>query len=290
MRRLAIFVPLFSLALTASFHAHAFCRTTTADEPRPYDPSQQGCWTKGTPVAWHSREVGYSIVSAASSQISFVDATRVIAASFAKWSAASCSATDASKHPSIAVRDVGPVDSAANDCGLIQCDPTVHDPQHVVVFRDEKWPHNDPNNTLALTTVTYGVNTGEIFDADMEINTHDHLMSVATPTPGGSFDLGTIVTHEAGHFIGLSHSNDASAVMFVRYQAGRSELTADDQLGACTIYPPGDPATTKAGCACNTANGQSDAAGAVALLAVASLFARRVARRATSSLGKPSGT
>jgi MYXO-CTERM domain-containing protein len=210
------------------------------------------------------------MAAAASAQISLANAEPAMATAFAKWTNAACSTTDASKHPSIALHLEGTVDGAANDCGLVQCDPTVHDTEHVIVFRDDAWPHNDPNNTLALTTVTFGVNSGEIFDADMEINTHDHIITTTSPTPAGAFDFETIVTHEAGHFLGMAHSDDAQAVMYVRYESGRTALTPDDVLGICTVYPP--DSSTKSGCACDAAGGGSGApaiaAGALVLVAL----------------------
>jgi len=273
MRVLAASIVLSLFVPTA---AQAFCRTTTEREPNGYDPSRSGCFTTGTALAWHGSNVAYVVDSAASTQVSLADARATFAAAFAKWSAASCSAKDATKHPNISVKDNGTIASAAMDCGLVECDPTVHDTTHAIVFRDDAWPHNDPNNTLALTTVTFGVNSGEIFDADMEINTHDHFITTKMPTPSSSFDLETIVTHEAGHFIGLAHSDDASAVMFVRYQSGRDRLTADDELGVCTVYPPGSASSTKAGCACDAAGGGSGApALAFGALVVVALRRRR---------------
>lgn len=270
----------------ASADARAYCQTTTEKETAGYDPSVSGCWTTGAPLKWNVRDVNYSLDVGASTQVSLADATTVVRDAFGKWSTAVCATTDAgTTHPSITLHDVGPTDAAATDCGLVECDPTIHDTNHDIVFRDGVWPHNDPNNTLALTTVTYGIHSGEIFDADMEINSHDHKLSIASPTPIGAFDLGTILTHETGHFIGMAHSNQAGAVMFVRYVSGRMQLTPDDVTGVCTIYPPDSSSgssngNVKAGCACGTA--QSDGAtgatalgGAAALVLAATLRARR---------------
>jgi hypothetical protein len=151
--------------------------------------------------------------------------------------------------PNVQAYDDGPADDAtvANDCGLIQCDPTVHDTHHLIVFRDTNWTHDDVDNTLALTTVTYGVNSGTIFDADMEINssttsTFPHYLTTMEPPPvnlpANTYDLQAIITHEAGHFFGLAHAVDQTAIMYAFYKPGSIALMPDDIAGICAIYPP----------------------------------------------------
>ena len=232
--------------------AAAFCRTTTIQEPSGYDPSVSGCWTEGTPIMWKSAPITYSLQASASRQVSFADATRVVDASFAKWKNADCSPTDPTNHPNLPILNAGATDAGLTDCGLRDCGTSVRDSLHVVIFRDDAWPHNDPNNTLALTTITFGNTSGEIFDADMEINSGAHQLVIAPPVPANAFDLNAIVTHEAGHFIGLAHSDHAQAVMFVRYQPDATQLTQDDSDAVCSVYPQstvfGQPASS--GCAC----------------------------------------
>jgi hypothetical protein len=110
----------------------------------------------------------------------------------------------------------------------------------VIVFRDKAWPYNDPNNTLGLTTVTFNADTGEIYDADMEINDTGGNLSVGDPVPVKGFDLLSVVTHEAGHFFGLAHATSSTSTMYASYKPGTTSLrslTADDVDGICTIYP-----------------------------------------------------
>jgi hypothetical protein len=248
-----------AILLGSASPAHAFCRTTTTPLPSAmYDPSVAGtCWAQGTPLAWPANSVvPYSLAQAASDQVTLVDATRVADAAFAAWNAATCPATlyDAGTvtgpdTPNVQTYDEGPSDAStvANDCGLITCDPTVHDTHHIIVFRDTNWDHDDATNTLALTTVTYGVNSGTIYDADMEINsmtsgTMPHYLTTVEPPmlplPANTYDLQAIITHEAGHFLGLAHATDTTAVMYAYYAAGSLTLQPDDIAGICSIYPP----------------------------------------------------
>jgi hypothetical protein len=109
---------------------------------------------------------------------------------------------------------------------------------NVWMYRDDEWPYVGANSTLALTTITFEVPTGKILDADVEINSFK--IDLTTDGAGGS-DLQSIVTHEAGHFLGLAHSMVKTATMNAQYQPGQisfRSLDPDDQAGICAVYPP----------------------------------------------------
>ena len=261
------------VVLVSSRHALAFCRTTTSQIPVGYDPSVTGCWSQGKGLAWAVGSVPYELSAAASKQVSLQDATRIAHLAFKAWNDVACPAGT----PMVKAYDNGTVSAkaAASDCGLAQCAPTVHDSQHVIVFDDDGWPHNDPANTLALTTVTYGVSSAEIFDADIEINSSEHVLSVQEPPPAGTFDLQAILTHEAGHFYGLAHATDALAIMYAYYQPGAVALTTDDTAGLCAIYPP----EVAGGCACASAQGTSHGSLCASLFGVSVIALFGVRRR-----------
>jgi hypothetical protein len=135
------------------------------------------------------------------------------------------------------------------------------------------WPHATRSNigssrTIAITTTSYIPSTGEIVDADMEL--HDHSAAgigywFTCPAAGNycgsrdaqpdgtciSTDVGSIVTHEAGHMLGLDHPPVQNATMFATYVPGSVDLRTldgDDVNGVCAIYPAGGiPATTCSG-------------------------------------------
>jgi hypothetical protein len=224
--------------VAVSAPASAFCRTTTVAVPADYDP-QQGCWTQGKPLYWLNQCVGYSLNRDASRKVTLAQATDGMAVAFARWSEATC---DGGGNPSVAAIDEGPV-----ACSTVRYNQNIPN-AHVIVFRDDAWPHaNDANNTLALTTVTFNVDDGEIYDADMEINSTQNISVSAVP-PAGAYDFASIVTHEAGHFLGLAHSVDNGAIMFAHYKPGGAvNLTSDDRAGICTIYDPGGTRASSAG-------------------------------------------
>jgi hypothetical protein len=73
----------------------------------------------------------------------------------------------------------------------------------------------------------------------MELNSTQRL-SVEDPVPGNAYDLQSIVTHEAGHFLGLAHSQVASATMWPNYMSGTETfrmLDPDDVDGICAVFP-----------------------------------------------------
>ncbi|MDB5217019.1 MAG: hypothetical protein JWO86_4946 [Myxococcaceae bacterium] len=227
----ALSVALSGAALTILVprEAHAFCRTTTTPVPADYSPAR-GCFTDGLPLFWKGACIGYSVNSAASAQVPLATATTIIDSSFTTWNQVQCGA--------------GPVGIATSNLGTVECSEVRYNPngpnQNVIVFRDTKWPYSDPNNTLGLTTVTFNADTGEIYDADMELNATGKNLSTTDTVPANGFDLLSVVTHEAGHFLGLAHATDATATMFASYKPGTKTLRTlapDDIGGVCAIYP-----------------------------------------------------
>ena len=216
--------------------ASAFCRTTTIPVVADFQPSTTKCWDQGHPLFWRNACIGYSVQRGASRQVSLEDATNEVSTAFSRWAGATCASDGLSQsRVSIDLRDLGPV-----DCGEVNYNQAGAN-QNVIVFRDDVWPHDDSNNTLAITTVTFNPDTGEIFDADMEVNTHDQRVTLVDPIPADGYDFASIVTHETGHFLGMAHSGDNRATMFASYIPGATamrNLTSDDVAGICAMYRP----------------------------------------------------
>ncbi|MDB4944314.1 MAG: hypothetical protein JWP97_3848 [Labilithrix sp.] len=249
---LALFGSVALLAVFVPREAHAYCRTTTTPVPASYNPTG-GCFTQGLPLFWRGKCVGYSVNGAASALVPFDEATRVIDAAFSTWNDAVCA--DSGDKVGIVTSNFGSV--TCSEVRYNQNGPN----QNVIVFRDDVWPYSDPNNTLGLTTVTFNADTGEIYDADMEINASGKNLSTAETVPANGFDLLSVITHEAGHFLGLAHAMNASSTMYASYRAGTSalrSLTPDDVAGVCSIYPTSeqrnvDPSVEGLGVAASTA-------------------------------------
>jgi Matrixin len=211
--------------------AHAYCRTTTEQLPPNYSPDR-GCYTQGLVLFWRNACVSYSINQDASRSIPYEEAQRVIDESFATWMNARCAG---GTEPGISVSNIGPA-----KCSEIHYN-TSSPNQNLIVFRDSRWPYaGDPGRTLGLTTVTFNAETGEIYDADMEINASARNLTTSDQVPSNGFDLASVVTHEAGHFLGLAHATDRRSTMYANYKEGTTalrSLTPDDIGGLCAIYP-----------------------------------------------------
>jgi len=232
----AVALGAFLAASAMPVAAHAFCRTTTVPVMADFQPRPDKCWDQGVPLFWKNSCVSYSVQRSASRQVAFEDAANSTSKAFTKWTGSSCPTEGMGRsRVSIDVRDLGPV-----DCAEVNYNQSGGN-QNVIVFRDDKWTHSDSSNTLALTTVTFNPETGEIYDADMEVNTHDQRVTLTDPVPPDGYDFASIMTHETGHFLGLAHSGDNRATMYANYTPGATamrNLTSDDVAGICTIYRP----------------------------------------------------
>jgi hypothetical protein len=227
-----LFAAAFAASVLAlSVDASAFCRQTTNQSFSP--TAAKPCDDVGKPLAWASKCIGFSVQNEGSTRVPLDDARRLSANAYGAWTNADCTPCGAAGKPSMTIRDLGPV-----ACDKVEYNSKVGN-ANIVVFRDANWPH--AANELALTTLVFNTETGEIFDGDMEVN--GLSLSITDPPQADGYDLPSILTHEAGHFYGLSHTQptNTTATMFSKYQPGQTfmrDLTQDDVCGMCAAYPP----------------------------------------------------
>lgn len=118
----------------------------------------------------------------------------------------------------------------------------VHDGENRIVWREDSWPEELSDSILAQTTLVYDSRTGELFDADIDINGVHHFWTDTDEAGRVDTDVQNTITHELGHLLGLAHTPDPEATMFGTTTPGdlaKRSLAADDIAGLCFIYPEG---------------------------------------------------
>jgi hypothetical protein len=94
------------------------------------------------------------------------------------------------------------------------------------------------SGVLAATFLTSD-GSGNLTDVDI-VFSRDVAFSTSASVDGGSYDLESVATHEAGHFLGLEHSGLARATMVPftdRGEAQQRTPAEDDRIGASLLYP-----------------------------------------------------
>jgi hypothetical protein len=224
-RALIAALVLVSLARPAS----AYCQVTTCNPERETcSRDSRNCITQGVLLAWRSRALTF-VVDARGSELRGISGEQLLeAATMAaqSWRDVRCSDGNAPLDDwsfELADADAAFVPNGAN--------------QNVIRFVDAAWPH--ASQALGKTVLGVDLDTGEILDADIVVNSQVHEFSL--DPEGTSTDLVAVLTHELGHALGLDHSSDTEATMRPETRGFATselrDLAADDSAGLCAIYP-----------------------------------------------------
>jgi MYXO-CTERM domain-containing protein len=114
------------------------------------------------------------------------------------------------------------------------------DGENRIVWHEDEWPEDLHGGTLAVTTTLYRVSTGQILDADIDVNGVDYFWTDTTDPGAVDTDVQNALTHELGHVLGLAHVSDPDATMYAESAPGDLEkrsLAQDDIDGLCFVYP-----------------------------------------------------
>lgn len=158
------------------------------------------------------------------------------------------------------------------------------------IYWVREWTMNP--DMLAVTVVTYGSDTGEVLDADVLVNGEAayRLLDESGPRDHGHYDLAAVMTHEAGHTLGLDESDaDTMATMWPQVHPGDTHqrtLSEDDEAGVIANYAGAIPEAAM-GCGQASVLGRSGGRAQVLfvalLLLVAAVVALRGSRRARAA-------
>lgn len=246
IRRRVVACAIAALAISAATPAAAFCRSTTCrGTDRECARDADGCYTEGAPLFWPSSCVSFAANELGTQFHDPAETIAIVRKTFYAWTDVVCASGGVA---SMSFEERDPVSCRKSEYNKTK--PNLN----VVVFQDDDWRYRGVDATLAKTSVTYSEQTGEIYDADIEINTAFNEVTISNEDV--RYDLQAILTHEVGHFIGIAHSPDSTAVMFASYSPGSTaqrNLAPDDIDAVCSIYPPG----RSAACAPEPRNGFS---------------------------------
>jgi hypothetical protein len=243
-----------AVAVGFASEARAFCRMKINSADSDKVVTSDTCHSAGIALAWKKRCISYAVSKrilidedngqtlGPNSNPPYQDVVDMVNASFRTWTDILC--------------DGEPVDleieqlPEPSECSEPQQNlegPNVN--SIAFVWDWEERGYDD--NAFAVTSVFANTKSGEILGVDMELNETQGNLGDCCPNGlcrniycfnHGIVDIQNVITHEAGHFFGLGHSNVKDASMYSQAEVGETSkraLQSDDIEGFCSIYPAG---------------------------------------------------
>ena len=245
------FVGVLALALLWPANALGYCLERTCEaEPCFSDDCPQsdcerdesGCVSEGPALSYVDGCLTFAVERGAGKSLGVDDAELhdVVWEAFERWRFVDCGG---GRTPSFSIQSAGIV--PANGKFFCEEEPTLN----LGVWRAATpcdgstapcWRHEA--DSLGYTTLTYSPDTGIIADADVELSV-ERIDELQAPAADRRALLVAVATHEAGHVLGIGHSDNQEAIMDARYSLDRLlgyTFTADDIAAICSVFPPTD--------------------------------------------------
>lgn len=223
-RAVALWSALAALVGPSAPHlAHAYKRASVDGKPTTY-------------LYWSKRTITYWVNDKGCADVPLKDTMGAIKRSFFAWAGQSC--TD------LFFNYGGRARTTKSNMSLGKGEKP--DFKNMVIWREKAWPPagvrdgSINKDMVALTTLIYDTDTGEIVDADIDLNGFDYFWTATNDKTKAATDIQNAVTHEVGHLIGLAHSEKSSATMYGETPQGdmsKRDLDKDDIAALCFIYP-----------------------------------------------------